>query len=66
MRLYEFNDPTKYLVPEVDPTESPRRSKRNPPPDVPDETVLHSRPNPATKKIKLGYAMGSKSALVGS
>ena len=53
MRLYEFTDPSEYLLPETDPAESPSRSKRNPPPDVSDETVPHSRPNPETKKIKL-------------
>jgi hypothetical protein len=51
MRLYEFTDPSKYLFFETDAAESPSRSERNPPPDVSDETVRHSRPNPEAKKI---------------
>jgi hypothetical protein len=53
MRLYEFTDPTKYLLPEPDAAESPSHSKGNPLPDVSNETVPHSRLNRETKKIKL-------------
>jgi hypothetical protein len=58
MRLYEFTDPSEYLLPETDAPESPSYSKRNPPPDVSDETVPHSRLNPETKKNQtLGHAL---------
>jgi hypothetical protein len=67
MRLYEFTDPSEYLLPETDPAESPSRSKRNPPPDVSDETVASFATKSRDQENQtLGYAMRSKSALVGS